>query len=137
MRCADRTSCSQSQEDKPDLLLCQQSFTQALLSWAIFVIPQPSPQALSWKVIGRSATHWFNAMRSAGLMQCLVTTGTVNAGLRALKDTHGALGDEVKKDRFYFANTKMKLFWTFWIIFYVRGNNSKPVFFVEKKNTLS
>lgn len=77
--------------------------TSLLVSFAntivlsIFVIPKPSPQPLFWKAIERSATHWFNAMGSAGLMRCL---GTVNAGLRALKDTHRALGDEVKKTGF-------------------------------------
>lgn len=35
-------------------------------------------------------------MRSAGLMQCLGTIGTVKAGLKALQDTHRAVGDEAK-----------------------------------------
>lgn len=35
-------------------------------------------------------------MTSAALMKCLGTTGTVNAGLRTLKDTHRAAGDEAK-----------------------------------------
>ena len=56
----------------------------------------------------------------------------VNAGLKALKDAHRVLVNEEKQARLYYENIKAKWFGTFWIIFYIRGNHGKPIFFMEK-----
>lgn len=54
-------------------------------------------------------------MRSADLMQRLCTTGTVNAGLRALKDTHRAL--KQRKTGFILKISKLNGFGLFGLSF--------------------